>query len=73
MKKNKILLLTKIVYSLFLIGTIIACIIVYNNIDNNFDYIFKNCNIDLLKACTHALGLSFGMAFIDITFLKKGF
>lgn len=128
MKKNKILLFTKIVYSLFLIGTIIACIIVYKNIDNNmasnfvigyalfvlfmliyvpiitllnarklkwdylkkvlkefiflfavifllncaFDYIFKSSNIDMLNACTNALGLSFGMAFIDITFLKKG-
>lgn len=127
MKKNKTLLFTKIVYSLFLIGTIITCIIVYNNIDNNialkfvigyalfvffmllyipiitlfnarklkwdyikkvlnefifffaiifvlncaFDYIFKSSNIDILYACSHALGLSFGMAFIDVTFLKK--
>lgn len=128
MKKNKTLLFTKIVYSLFLIGTIITCIIVYNNIDNNvalkfvigyalfavfmllyvptitllnarnlkwdylkkvlkefifffaiifllncaFDYIFKNSNIDILDACTHALGSSFGAAFIDVTFFKKG-
>lgn len=37
-----------------------------------FDYIFKSCNIDILDACSHALGLSFGVAFIDVTFLKKG-
>lgn len=128
MKNNKTLLFTKFVYSLFLIGTIITCIIVYKNIDNNmaskfvigyalfvlfmllyvpiitllnarklkwdylkkvlrefifffavifllncaFDYFFKSSNIDIFDACTNALAISFGTAFIDVTFLKKG-
>jgi len=36
-----------------------------------FDYIFKNSNIDMLHAGSNALGLSFGLAFVDVTFLKK--
>ena len=36
-----------------------------------FDYIFKNSNINILHAGSHALGLSFGLAFVDVTFLKK--
>ena len=34
-EKNKRLLLTKALYSLTIVWTIITCIIVYNNIDNN--------------------------------------
>lgn len=128
MKKNNTLLFTKIVYSLFLIWTIIICIIIYNNIDNNitlklvigyalfvlfmllyvpiitlfnarklkwdylkkvlnefiffftiifafncmFEYLFNHSDIDILDECFDALSLSFGVAFIDVTFLKKG-
>lgn len=36
-----------------------------------FDYIFKNSNIDILHAGSTALGLSFGLAFMDVTFFKK--
>ena len=36
-----------------------------------FDYIFKNSNIDMLHAGSNALGLSFGLAFVDVTFFKK--
>jgi len=124
---NKVLLFTKIMYSLFLICTVFTCAIVYNNVDNNiaikfvigyaifalfmllyvpiitlfnarklkwnylsrvltefiflfvimfvlncsFDYIFKNSNINILHAGSHALGVSFGLAFVDVTFLKK--
>jgi hypothetical protein len=124
---NKTLLFTKIIYSLFLICTIITCAIVYSNVDNSiatkfvmgyavfalfmllyipiltlfnarklkwnylnrvlnefiflfaimfvlnctFDYIFKNSNIDILHAGSNALGLSFGLAFVNVTFLKK--
>ena len=125
---NKILLFTKIIYSLFLTCTIITGTIVYSNVDNNiatkfvmgyavfvlfmllyvpiitlfnarklkrdylkkvltkfiflfsimfilncaFNYIFKNSNIDILRAGSNALGLSFGLAFLDVTFFKKG-
>lgn len=125
---SKILLFTKIIYSLFLTCTIITLTIVYNNVDNNiatkfvmgyavfvlfmllyvpiitlfnarklkrdylknvltkfiflfaimcvlncaFNYIFKNSSIDILHAGSNALGLSFGLAFLDVTFLKKG-
>lgn len=124
---NKTLLFTKIIYFLFMICTIITCIIVYNNIYNSmatkfvigysifalfmllyipiitllnsrklkwnylrkvlikfailfaifftlnciFDYIFKSSNINMFKATYHALGSSFGLAFIDVTFLKR--
>lgn len=36
-----------------------------------FDYIFKSPNIDLLNAASHAVGLSFGLAFLDVTFLDR--
>ena len=35
-----------------------------------FDYIFKSPNVDLLNAASHAVGLSFGLAFVDVTFLE---
>ena len=36
-----------------------------------FDYIFKSPNIDIIKAASHALSLSFGLAFLDVTFLER--
>ncbi|MDG5854530.1 hypothetical protein [Clostridium beijerinckii] len=36
-----------------------------------FDYIFKSPNVDLLNAASHAVGLSFGLAFVDVTFLER--
>ncbi|NRT86343.1 hypothetical protein [Clostridium beijerinckii] len=36
-----------------------------------FDYIFKSPNVDILNAASHALGLSFGLAFVDVTFLER--
>ena len=36
-----------------------------------FDYIFKNSNIDMLHAGSNALGLSFRLAFVDVTFFEK--
>lgn len=35
------------------------------------DYILRRDNISLYRELSHALGLAFGLAFIDITFLKK--
>ncbi len=123
---SKTLLFTKVIYLLFGICTIITCIIVYNNVDNNIatkfvmgyaglvlfmllyipiitlfnarklkwgnlkkvlnkfiflfsimfllncglNYIFK-ANINILHAGSNALGLSFGLAFMDVIFLKK--
>ncbi|GAA0077001.1 hypothetical protein UT300005_13790 [Clostridium sp. CTA-5] len=127
MNKGKTLLFTKVLYSIFIIWTILTFFIIYNNVNNNialkavigyalftffmllyipiitlfnarnlkwnyikkvlkkfiflfitifivncaFDYIFKSSNIDIFNSCSHALGLSFGLAFIDIIFLKK--
>ncbi|AVK47619.1 hypothetical protein AXY43_06010 [Clostridium sp. MF28] len=36
-----------------------------------FDYIFKSPNVDILNAASHAVGLSFGLAFVDVTFLER--
>lgn len=36
-----------------------------------FDYIFKSPNVDLLNAASHAVGLSFGLALVDVTFLER--
>lgn len=36
-----------------------------------FDYIFKSPNVDMLNAASHAVGLSFGLAFLDVTFLDR--
>lgn len=47
---------------LFLVMFVINCA---------FDYIFKNSNIDMLDAGFNALGLSFGLAFMDVIFFKK--
>lgn len=127
MKKNKILLFTKVIWSLFIVTTIALLIISYNNINNSithifsswyvllvvffilytpiitifnarnlkwydiknrlikfislfvlflavncgFNYVFKSSNTDLSSSCYNALGLSFAITFIDVTFLKR--
>lgn len=127
MKKNRLLIFTKILYILFGIGTILVLVIVYKDIDSKFafkfavgylffalflllyvpfitflnlrklkwieirkrlikfitlfilfgtlnygfDYVFKPTGIDLFREFSTALGLAFGISFIDVTFLKK--
>ena len=127
MKKNIILIFTRILYTLFLIGTIIALFIVYKQIDSGLafkflmgylflaifmvlyipfitiinsrrlkwlelkkrlikfitlfllfgslnyilDWIFRPLNVNLIKNFSVALGLAFGISFIDVTFFKK--
>lgn len=36
-----------------------------------FDYIFRPSKVDLLREFSIALGIAFGISFIDVTFLKK--
>lgn len=127
MKKNKILIFTRILYMLFAIATIISLFIVYKDINGNIafrfligyvfftfffiiyipiitilnsrklkwieirkrlfkfiilfilfgasnyglDFIFRPSKIDLYREFSIAFGLSLGIAFIDVTFLKK--
>lgn len=126
MKRNRVLFFTRILYIIFIIGTIISLFIVYNDLDSsiayNFvmiygfftlfmllyiplttivnlrklkltelkakilkfiilfilfgainyglDYIFRPLKIDLLREFSTALGLAFGISFIDVIFLK---
>lgn len=127
MKKNILLVLTRTLYALFTIGTIISLFIVYKDIDSSFafklvmgylfftffmllyvplvtilnsrrlkwseikkrlfkfiasfvmlgvanyvlNYVFMPSNIDLFRVLSTALGLAFGISFIDVIFLKK--
>lgn len=127
MKKNTMLSFTKILYVIFIIGTIISLFIVYKNLDSDiafkfvkgyiflvffllcyipiitilnlrklkwveirrslfkfvtvfvlfgalnygFDYFFRPSNIDLFREFSIAFGMAFGIAFIDVIFLKK--
>jgi tryptophan-rich sensory protein len=127
MKKNTVLIFTRILYVLTVIGTIISLFIVYKDIDSIFairfligflyfvlfvilyvlsitfinlrkfqgaeirkilikfivlfisfgvlnyvfDYFFRPSNINFFREFSVALGLSFGITFIDATFLKS--
>jgi hypothetical protein len=127
MKKNAVLIFTRILYILFAIGTIIALFIVYKDINSRIafrflivylfftffmilyipfitvlnlrkfkwieirkrllrfivlfilfgvsnyglDYLLRPSNINLYRALSIAFGLSFGISFIDATFLTN--
>lgn len=127
MKKNTSLIFTRIIYALFIIGTIISIFIAYTDMDNSitfkflmgylflalflilyvpfitilnsrklkwieirkrifkfvflfilfsalnygFDYFLRPSNINFYREFSIALGLSFGISFIDVTFLKN--
>lgn len=127
MRRNKVLILTKFIYILFFIGTIISLIFVYKDIKNSIaikfvigyviltfflilyvpivtifnsrklkpvdikrrlikfislfiifaalnygtDYFFRHSNINLFREVSTALGLAFGLSFIDITYINK--
>lgn len=127
MKKNRVLIFTRILYILFAIGTIILLLMAYKGIDSRIafkfgigyifltfflllyiplitilnlrklkwieirkrlfkfiasftlfgtlnyiiDYVLRPSNIDLFREFSIALGLAFGITFIDVTFLKK--
>lgn len=49
----------------------IALFILFGVLNLGFDYFFRPLNINFYKAFSIALGLSFGISFIDVTFLKN--
>lgn len=127
LKKNKLLIFTRVLYSLFIIGTIIVLWMVYKDVHSSiafklgigylfltfflilyvpiitilnarklkwinirkrifkfiisfitlwalgyiFDCIFRPSKIDLFRGFSIAFGLSFGIYFTDVLFLKK--
>ncbi|MFZ5967700.1 MAG: hypothetical protein ACOYVK_11090 [Bacillota bacterium] len=126
MEKSKVLVFTRILYILFIIGTVISLFIVYKDIDSSiaykflmgylflafflllyvpfitilnsrklkwieikkrllkfialfilfaalncvFDYVFRPLKIDLFREISIALGLAFGISFIDVTLVN---
>ncbi|HSR03666.1 MAG TPA: hypothetical protein VLM88_03680 [Proteiniclasticum sp.] len=127
MKRDKVLIFTKILYVLFAVGTVGAMVIVYSDADGSmaynflfgyvflaffmllyipivtimnsrkmrwteigrkilkflglfilisilnfgFDYLIRPSDIDAFRIFSSALGVSFGITFIDVIFLKK--
>ncbi|MHC1681591.1 MAG: hypothetical protein AB6733_01305 [Clostridiaceae bacterium] len=127
MKKTAVLIFTRILYVLFLVGTIISLFIVYRDVDGNFDYkflmgylyfalfmilyvpfitfynsrrlkwveirkrlvrfvtlfisfgilnfvfdyFFRPSNIDFYREISVAIGLSFGISFVNVTFMRS--
>ncbi|WP_186430167.1 hypothetical protein [Clostridium sp. BSD9I1] len=127
MKKNKLLIFTRVLYSLFIIGTIVVLWMIYKDVHSSiafkfgmgylfltfflilyvpiitilnarklkwvnirerffkfiisfitlwalgyaFDWIFRPSKVDLFRGLPIAFGLSFGIYFTDILFLKK--
>ncbi|MEG0775011.1 hypothetical protein [Clostridium sp.] len=51
--------------------TFIALFILYGASNYGLNYFFRPSNLDLLKSFSSALGLAFGITFIDVTFLEK--
>ncbi|SMB85199.1 hypothetical protein SAMN00017405_1617 [Desulfonispora thiosulfatigenes DSM 11270] len=49
----------------------IALFAMFGVVNYVFDYVFRPSNIDLFRAFSNALGLSFGISFVDVIFLKK--
>lgn len=43
----------------------------FGSLNYIFDYFFRPVNIDLLREFSVALGLAFGISFLDVAFLKK--
>ncbi|AOR25121.1 hypothetical protein [Clostridium taeniosporum] len=62
LKWNSLKRILKKFISLFITFFIVNCA---------FDYIFRSYNIDVFNSFYHALGLSFGLAFMDVIFFKK--
>jgi hypothetical protein len=127
LRRDKLLILTRVLYILFLIGTIISLVIVYKDIKNNIaikfvigyviltfflllyipivtilnlrksklidiktrmikfislfiiftalnygiDFILRHSNINIFREIPTALGLAFGLSFIDVILFKK--
>jgi hypothetical protein len=127
MKRDRVLIFTKILYVLFAVGTAITMVIVYSDMDGSmaykfvlgyvflaffmllyipivtiinsrkmrwteigrkmlkflglfilisilnfgFDYLIRPSDIDAFRIFSSALGVSFGITFIDVVFLKK--
>lgn len=49
----------------------IALFILFGASNYSLNYFFRPSNIDLYKSFSSALGLAFGITFIDVTFLKN--
>lgn len=49
----------------------IALFILFGTLNYILDHVFRPSNIDLFREFSIALGLAFGISFIDVTFLKK--
>mgnify|MGYP001320564781 FL=1 len=49
----------------------IALFALFEAINYVFDYVFRPSDIDLFRAFSNAIGLAFGISFIDVIFLKK--
>lgn len=49
----------------------IALFILFGASNYGLDYFFRPSNIDLYRAFSNALGVAFGVSFIDVIFLKK--
>lgn len=49
----------------------IALFILFSALHYIYDCVFRHSNIDLFRVFSSAIGLAFGISFIDVTFLKK--
>jgi len=49
----------------------IALFALFGAVNYVFDNVFRPSNIDLFRAFSNAIGLAFGISFIDVIFLKK--
>lgn len=49
----------------------ISLFIIFGALNYGIDYIFRHSNINLFRELSIALGLAFGLSFIDVTFLRK--
>lgn len=50
---------------------LILLFVAFAALNYSFDYIFRHSNIDLFRDFSIALGLAFGISFVDVSFLKK--
>lgn len=48
----------------------IALFTLFGTLNYTFDYVFRVSKIDLFREFSNALGLAFGISFIDVTLLK---
>ncbi len=49
----------------------ISLFIIFGTLNYSIDYVFRHSNINLFREFSTAIGLAFGISFIDVTFLKS--